>query len=335
MIKWLRRLLTLTILLFSTLLVWMWVDYQGFLKQPISISSAQQSFEISPGENTSVIIRHLKQQGIIANETYLRFYVKTSGVGKDIKAGEYLLTKDMTVVTLLNLVVTGTTQKYSLTIPEGWSFKQLMQALEKELMINKVLTGLSNAEIMTRLGYPGRHPEGWFFPDTYHFSKGISDLQFLQRAANRMQSVLDEAWENRSKNLPLKNAYEALTLASIIEKETGAAAERRTISGVFIRRLNKKMKLQTDPTVIYGMGDRYKGNIRRKDLREDTPYNTYVHKGLTPTPISLPGKAAIEAAVNPADGNSLYFVGKGDGTHQFSATLKAHNKAVKKYQLGQ
>ena len=192
---------------------------------------------------------------------------------------------------------------------------------------------LSNEEVMTELGLEGQHPEGLFYPDTYQFPRGTSDRQFLKRSYQLMQKHLKIAWANRAKNLPLKSPYEALILASIIEKETGAGHERPLISAVFIHRLNLNMRLQTDPTIIYGMGESFDGNIRRKDLRADTPYNTYLRKGLTPTPIALPGLASIEAALHPADSKALYFVAKGDGTHYFSKTLKEHNNAVIKYQL--
>jgi UPF0755 protein len=186
---------------------------------------------------------------------------------------------------------------------------------------------------MERLGYPGEHPEGYFYPDTYHFQGGTTDVVFLEHAYQRLQSVLEHQWEKRNKNLPLQSPYEALILASIVEKETGKAEERPMIAGVFIRRLAKGMKLQTDPTVIYGMGVSFKGNISRRDLVTDTPYNTYVHAGLPPTPICMPGEAAINAVLHPADGKALYFVAKGDGSHYFSATLEEHNIAVRRFQL--
>ena len=209
----------------------------------------------------------------------------------------------------------------------------MMQELHHHPVIRHTLEGKSNTEIMTALGYPDQHPEGLFFPDTYAFPKGTSDIEFLQRAYKMMQTQLQKEWDNRAPDLPITSSYEALILASIIEKETGAAHERPLIASVFTQRLRKKMRLQTDPTVIYGLGESFDGNIRYRDLKKDTPYNTYLRRGLTPTPIALPGLDAIRAAVHPADSEALYFVSKGDGTHYFSNTLEEHNKAVSKYQL--
>jgi len=195
------------------------------------------------------------------------------------------------------------------------------------------LVGLSAAEIMQRLGHEDEHPEGRFLPSTYHFPKGTTDLKFLRRAYLSMQNSLHKKWQEREEGLPLKSPYEALILASIVEKETGLASERPAIAGVFIRRLNRGMLLQTDPTIIYGLGEDFDGDIRRRDLKKETPYNTYIHKGLTPTPICLPGEAALDAVMHPETGKSLYFVAKGDGSHQFSNSLIEHNRAVRKYQL--
>jgi UPF0755 protein len=223
--------------------------------------------------------------------------------------------------------------QHALTIIEGWTFKQLMAAVRRHQALTQTLAGVEEQEVMSRLGLEAMHPEGWFYPDTYHFPKGTTDAEFLRRAHQRMTTFLQTAWEKRDKDLPLDSPYQALILASIIEKETGVPSERSKIAGVFIRRLRKGMRLQTDPTVIYGMGERYDGNIRRRDLVTDTPYNTYVHKGLTPTPIAMPSGMAIEAALHPEDGTALYFVATGDGGHHFSNTLEAHNEAVRKYQL--
>jgi len=215
---------------------------------------------------------------------------------------------------------------------EGWNFKQALEAVRGHPMLVQTLPkSMSTEQLMNRLGYSAEYPEGRFFPDTYLFPRGTTDVDFLKRSYERMQKVLAEEWENRSENLPIKTPYEALILASIVEKETGVPEERTQVAGVFVRRLQKGMKLQTDPTVIYGMGDKYKGNIRKKDLTTDTPYNTYTRPGLTPTPICLPGRAAINAALHPADGKSLYFVATGNGGHTFSETLQEHNKAVAKY----
>ena len=216
---------------------------------------------------------------------------------------------------------------------EGWNFKQVLAAVSGHEALKHTLKGLTDGEIMARLGHPGEHPEGRFYPDTYKFPRGTTDAAFLERAYQSMSRLLAEEWGKRDPDLPLKTPYEALILASIVEKETGVADERSEIAGVFVRRLRKGMKLQTDPTVIYGMGDNFKGNIRRRDLKQDTPYNTYVHTGLPPTPISMPGSAAIRAVLHPAPGKSLYFVARGDGSHYFSKSLAEHNRAVRKFQL--
>ena len=209
----------------------------------------------------------------------------------------------------------------------------MLDAINKHPQIKHTIGKLSKQEIMIKLELAGIHHEGQFLPDTYHFPKQLTDIEFLKRAHSSLQSVLNEEWANRATGLLYENSYEALIMASIVEKETGQASERKQIAGVFIRRLEKRMRLQSDPTVIYGMGDKYKGNIRKQDLLRDTPYNTYRRRGLPPTPIALPGRDAIHAALHPTEGNALYFVSRGDGRHQFSATLKEHNNAVIKYQL--
>jgi UPF0755 protein len=218
-------------------------------------------------------------------------------------------------------------------VVEGWTFQQLLDALRENEAIRQTLTDRDGAAIMAQLGKPDLHPEGQFAPDTYRFPRGTSDLEFLRRAHNTLQEWLDSAWRERAEDLPYDSAYDALIMASIIEKETGLASEREAIAGVFVRRLKRTMRLQTDPTVIYGMGSAYNGNIRRADLRRDTPYNTYTRHGLPPTPIALPGRESLHAALHPAEGDALYFVAKGDGSHQFSATLEEHLDAVRLYQL--
>jgi UPF0755 protein len=221
-----------------------------------------------------------------------------------------------------------------LTLVEGWNFREVLEAVREHPVIVDTLPAEATAsDVMALLGHPDEHPEGRFFPDTYLFPRDTTDVQFLMRAFERMETILEDEWEQRAAELPLKDPYEALILASIIEKETGRADERTEIAGVFIRRLRKGMLLQTDPTVIYGLGDSFDGNLRRRDLEADNPYNTYRRAGLTPTPIAMPGRDAIHAALHPADGDALYFVAKGDGSHQFSATLGEHNRAVRRYQL--
>ena len=230
-------------------------------------------------------------------------------------------------------MVVGDVISHRFTLVEGWTFRQVLAAIGENETLRHTLEGLPEKEIMRRLEYPGERAEGRFLADTYQFPRDSTDLALLARAYDAMQTFLQAQWRNREPGLPLKDPYEALILASIVEKETAVAAERPQIAGVFVRRLQKGMKLQTDPTVIYGIGEKFDGNIRRRDLTRDTPYNTYTRNGLPPTPICMPGRAAIEAVLHPAPGKTLYFVAKGDGTHYFSATLEEHTRAVRKYQL--
>jgi len=310
-----------------------WNHYKEFLVTPLAVPEQGMVLSIPAGMSLRGLAHQLEQQKILKDARLLRLYGRLHREATQIKAGEYQLSPGLTPVSLLDLLVSGKTVNHSITLVEGWTFKQMMQAINAQPTLRHTLKGMSDEDIMQSLGYAGKHPEGRFFPDTYLYPRNFSDLELLQRAYGRMQKTLAEAWSQRPEDLPLKNPYELLILASIVEKETGRAGERDRIAGVFIRRLNKGMKLQTDPTVIYGMGDSYKGNIRRKDLRQQTPYNTYVISGLPPTPICMPGRESIFAVVNPAKEKALYFVAKGDGSHQFSATLKQHNAAVRKHQL--
>ncbi len=304
-----------------------------FQLEPIRISSESQTFTIESGSNIKSIAQQLSLEKIIEDPWLFILMAKIEGVETRVRAGEYLLIPDQSTADLLDTFTKGLSIQYTFTIIEGWTFRQMLNAIANNPIIQNTLQNKSNGEIMSILSYPEQHPEGLFFPDTYSFPKGTSDISFLRRAYQLMQQHLNREWENRAKNVPVKTSYEALILASIIEKETGAAFERPLISGVFTQRLLKGMKLQTDPTVIYGMGEDFDGDIRFRDLRKDTPYNTYTRKGLTPTPIALPGLDAIRAALHPADTKALYFVAKGDGTHQFSETLEQHNRAVSQFQL--
>jgi len=312
--------------------VWLWVTYKEALTVNLNLQSDKIDYSIKQGSSLSAVIYDLASNKIIKHPRYLLWYARFNGLSNKMKAGDYRLTKNLTTKEFLNNIFTGKVIQYSLTIIEGWSFQQLLEALNDHPQIKHTLSNIPKQQIMTKLGLTG-HYEGLFLPDTYHFPKDLTDIEFLKRAYKSMQSVLKEEWNNRAVGLPYKNEYEALIMASIIEKETGLASERQQISGVFLRRLEKRMRLQTDPTVIYGMGDKYKGNLRKKDLLQDTPYNTYRRRGLPPTPIALAGRNAIYAALHPAEGNALYFVARGDGSHQFSATLQEHNRAVIKYQL--
>ncbi len=290
--------------------------------------------EIPKGVGISWLANHLEKQGVIENKLIFRAYTWLNKRDVQIKAGEYTLVDIVDIPDLVEKVERGDVIQYSITLIEGQTFKEYINQLKSQSQLKDVLEGLSNDEIMRKLGAIGRHPEGQFAPETYFYQRGDSDFDVLKQAFQRMQTVVKEEWERRDPQIRLNSPYELQIMASIIEKETGAAHERPEISGVFNNRLKIGMKLQTDPTVIYGMGDSYDGNIRRKDLRTDTEYNTYTRYGLPPTPIAMPGQAALNAAANPATTEALYFVGKGDGTHYFSKNLKEHNNAVIKYQLG-
>ncbi|GAB6041901.1 endolytic transglycosylase MltG [Endothiovibrio diazotrophicus] len=326
----------LGVLLFSAALIagWFVWDYQRFAETPLAIARPLV-LEVKPGRSVAALGRELAGRGLMRSPRYFTLLARIGGHGRRIKAGEYRLEPGVTPRGLLEKLVAGRPIEYAITLVEGWSFRQVMAAIEAEDRLEHSLAGMGGGEVMTRLGHPDEHPEGRFFPDTYRFPKGESDLSVLRRAYERMEQVLAEEWAGRESGLPLQGPYQALTLASIVEKETGRAAERPEIAGVFVRRLRKGMLLQTDPTVIYGLGDAFDGNLRRRDLKRDTPYNSYTRKGLPPTPIAMPGREAIRAVLHPADGNALYFVAKGDGSHHFSATLREHNRAVRKYQLGQ
>ncbi len=308
---------------------------QQQLDSPIKIETGTTvSYTIKLGVNLKKIGEDLVNQEILEHPYYLILEGRLQGSESRLKAGEYLLHSGTTQRQLLKQFEAGKVVQHSLALIEGWSYRQIIQAVINNKVLIKTLTDTDSKIVMSTLGYPDVYPEGRFFPDTYHFPSGMTDVEFLQRAYEKMVDILSEEWQQKSEGLPYKNADEALIMASIIEKETAVASERAAIAGVFVRRLQKGMKLQTDPTVIYAMGDDYHGNIRRKDLKTDSPYNTYVYAGLPPTPIALPGAEAIHAALHPEQGETLYFVAKGDGSHYFSKTLKEHNRAVSKYQLG-
>jgi UPF0755 protein len=256
------------------------------------------------------------------------------GNADHIRVGEYEFKPGTTVGQMLDMVVRGEVKQYSLTLVEGWNFHQVMMAMNADEALTHKLAGLNNVQIMNTLGYTGQHPEGRFFPDTYQFSRGMTDVEILKQAYGRMKTTLEQEWPKRDAGLPYDNAYQALTMASIVEKETAVPEERRAIAGVFVRRLEKGMRLQTDPTVIYGLGQSFDGNLKKSHLLDaSNPYNTYKHKGLPPTPIAMPGRDSIHAALHPEAGTALYFVSRGDGSHYFSSTLEEHNRAVVKYQL--
>ncbi|MBW9266623.1 MAG: endolytic transglycosylase MltG [Candidatus Thiodiazotropha sp. (ex. Lucinisca nassula)] len=328
-----NRLLGILIFVASILLAWGWMEYDGFVNKSLNLPEEGVNYILHPGMTVRSLAEDLQQRGMLEKPMLLRFIARWQGQASRLKAGEYYLPAETTPPKLLEILSSSQVVQYALTIIEGWTFDQLMAAIRRDPVLEHSLKEVTNDQVMRHLGLDDLHPEGRFYPDTYHFPRGTTDAAFLKRAYKRMESVLEQTWQQRKKQLPLKSPYEALILASIIERETGIPEERGKIAGVFIRRLKRGMLLQTDPTVIYGMGESYNGNIRKRDLTRDTPYNTYLHKGLTPTPIAMPSGAAIRAALNPEEGNSLYFVATGDGGHYFSSTLEEHNKAVRKYQL--
>ena len=313
--------------------IWLLVDINNFRHAPLNIDENGFRYEIKTGDTLTSLSRNLHEQNILDKPRYLTLLGKVRRVASKIKTGEYLLEQGTTPEQLLNKIVKGATIQYSATIVEGLNFREMMAALKENENLEHTLNGQKPAAIMALIGKPGEHYEGRFLPDTYHFPRGTTDVDFLKRAYSAMETLLAQEWEQRQEGLPYKNAYEALIMASIVEKETAVPSERNAIAGVFVRRLKKRMRLQTDPTVIYGLGEKFDGNIRRRDLLNDTPYNTYRRHGLPPTPIAMPSVEAIKAALHPDDGDSLYFVARGDGSHEFSSTLEQHNNAVIKYQL--
>ena len=309
-------------------------DYRRFAQTEVRIGPDELVFEVKRGDSFQHVLRRLRRSGIEdGHDLYWKALAWETGIMTRLRVGEYALGHGLTPLALLEKLERGAVIQHRFTIVEGWTFRELRLALARDATIAQTLAGQSDAEVMRSIGAPAEHPEGRFLPETYNFTRGTSDVDLLKRAYAALGQALDTAWENRAPDLPLNSEYEALILASIIEKETGVAGERPEIGGVFVRRLKLGMKLQTDPTVIYGLGETFDGNLTRKHLTDDTPHNTYTRFGLPPTPIALPGRAAIEAALKPATGDTLYFVARGDGSHVFSRTLAEHNRAVAQYQL--
>ncbi|MGC6480712.1 MAG: endolytic transglycosylase MltG [Porticoccaceae bacterium] len=308
------------------------------LNQPVNLSDSlnldskgRYLLLIEKGSNLKRVNHMLSRHEIINYPQLVTAWARFSKKDQ-VQAGDYWITELDTPITLINKFVEGDVAQYSVTFPEGWSFKQWISKLA-DIPQFSFVKHMNQDELLAKIDFDLDHPEGWFFPDTYYFGSNDNVFSILKQAHNRMRAELDNTWKLRDNNLPYTSAYEALIMASIIEKETGQASERRTIAGVFVRRLEQGMRLQTDPTVIYGMGDRYQGDIRRNDLKEFTAYNTYKIDGLPPTPIAMPGLASLEAAVHPKSGSSLFFVARGDGSHHFSDTMTEHVNAVKKYQI--
>ncbi|MBN9369165.1 MAG: endolytic transglycosylase MltG [Comamonadaceae bacterium] len=307
-----------------------------WLHQPLDLGGAQAlELEIEPGTTPRGVARAVVAAGVRTDARLLYGWFRVSGQDRRIKAGNYEIPAGTTPQGLLQKLARGEETLRALTLVEGWNFRQVRAALARDEGLRHDATVLDDAQLMDRLGRPGVAPEGRFFPDTYTYAKGSSELALLRRALHAMDRRLEAAWAQRASDTPLKSADEALTLASIVEKETGLASDRAHIAGVFANRLRVGMLLQTDPTVIYGLGEKFDGNLRKRDLQIDHPWNTYTRPGLPPTPIAMPGKAALLAAVQPQETRALYFVAKGDGSSHFSATLDEHNRAVNRYQRGQ
>lgn len=329
----LPKLLVLIVLLAAAALVYGWIDFNRFSTTPLNVATQGDSIDISRGSSFKGIVGELRQRKLSAGSPlYWRLLAEQMHVAGKLHAGEYALEPGITPRQLLANMAAGRVLRRLFTVVDGWTFAELRQALAKAEKLNHDSAALDDAAIMQKIGAGGEAPEGRFLPETYAYVKGDSDIDILKRAHESMVKTLAALWPGRAKDLPLATPYDALILASIVEKETGRPDERAQIAGVFVRRLENHMLLQTDPSVIYGMGASYAGNIRKSDLTTDTPYNTYTRAGLPPTPIALPGKPAIEAALHPAAGDALYFVARGDGGHVFASSLEEHNRNVDCYQ---
>ncbi|QTT90076.1 endolytic transglycosylase MltG [Pseudomonas chlororaphis] len=302
------------------------------LEQPLNLTQ-EQLLDVPAGSTPGGTFNRMEANGVLKDAFWLRLYWRFNMEGQPLHSGEYRMTPGMTARGLIGVWQRGEVVQYSLTLVEGWTFRQVRAALAKHDKLEQTLNGLSDSEVMEKLGHGGVFPEGRFFPDTYRFVRGMSDAELLEKAYSRLDEVLAKEWNKRSADVPYTEPYQALIMASLVEKETGVPQERGQIAGVFVRRMQVGMLLQTDPTVIYGLGERYNGKLTRALLKEATPYNTYVISGLPPTPISMVGREAIHAALNPVPGSSLYFVARGDGSHVFSDDLDAHNNAVREFQL--
>lgn len=299
---------------------------------PVTLRADPADFSIKPGSSLTSATRQIVEAGVELNAWQFNLLGRLLGKAGTIKAGSYEVGRGITPLALLDKLSAGEVTQAELVFIEGWTFRQMRAALDADTDVRHDSAALSDAEIMARIGAAGRSPEGLFFPDTYLFGAGASDLDILRRAYKAMDRQLQAAWQRRAPDLPYRNPYEALIMASVIEKETGQETDRALIGGVFVNRLRIGMALQTDPTVIYGLGEKFDGNLRRKDLLTDTPHNTYTRTGLPPTPIAMPGQASLAAALNPAKTTALYFVARGDGSSEFSRTLAEHERAVTKYQ---
>jgi UPF0755 protein len=326
--SWIKRVFLLA--LCSTLLAIAGLGWYAL--SPVTLRSDPADFSIKAGSSLRSATRQIVESGVDLNGWQFNLLGRLLGKAGTIKAGSYEVGRGITPLALLDKLTAGEITQTEVVFIEGWTFRQMRAALNADPEIRHDSAALGDAEIMARLGAAGRSPEGMFFPDTYLFGKGTSDLDILKRAYKAMDRQLQAAWQQRAPDLPYRSPYDALIMASVIEKETGQATDRALIGGVFVNRLRIGMMLQTDPSVIYGLGEKFDGNLRKKDLLADTPHNTYTRSGLPPTPIAMPGQASLAAALNPAKTTALYFVARGDGSSEFSRTLAEHERAVVKYQ---
>jgi len=324
-----NRLLLLAFLSFVLLVAWMIY----FAITPVSNNTESIELDLKSGSSLRSVSQQLTKLGLLKEPWSFVLMVRSFGRASDIKAGNYLIEANIAPYKLFVTLTNGNISQDGITFIEGWTFAQMRNALNNNESVKHMIMSSTDQEILAELGASETIPEGLFFPDTYYFSRNSTDKSILKRAYQAMQTKLNVAWQARDAGLPYHSPYEALIMASIVEKETGKASERPQIAGVFVNRLNIGMRLQTDPTVIYGLGEHFDGNLRKQDLLSDTPYNTYTRAGLPPSPISMPGLASIEAALHPAATKAIYFVGKGDGSHAFSTTLAEHNRAVMQYQI--
>jgi UPF0755 protein len=326
---WFKRALVLSAAVVCLALTWLFY----FAFTPLSIPEGVRQLQVGPGASYRSVARQLVSAGVLHERFSFIALGRMQGRAGTIKVGIYELPESISPIALIQKLARGDVLMAEITFIEGWTFAELRAALDASPAVRHETAGLADAEILRRLNAPETHPEGLFFPDTYRFNSGASDLQVLTRAYQALHARLQSAWDQRGSELPYATPYEALIMASIIEKETGRQEDRRLIAAVFVNRLKRGMRLQTDPTVIYGLGAAFDGNLRKRDLLQDAPYNTYTRAGLPPTPIALPSQASLDAAMSPAESGALYFVSRGDGTSHFSETLEEHNRAVQKYQL--
>jgi UPF0755 protein len=330
-----KKLFALLLLIGGAYFTWAWAEQQAqqIAQQPLQLTQADEIIAIEQGSNARQLLKQFVTQGWISDHGLLRYYFRFFPEQALLQAGHYRLHNGMSLRDALMRIVGGEIVQQEVRFIEGWTFRDVRRALAQAPLLQHKLSSLSDTEVMNALGVDVAHPEGQFFPASYRYTEKVSDLDVLKIAHQRLQDELQAVWSSRLQSLPYQTPYDALIMASLVEKETGYAPDRPQIAGVFVRRLDKRMRLQTDPAVIYGLGEKFDGNLRKIDLQTDSPYNTYTRAGLPPTPIALVGRDALKAAVQPAGGDSLYFVARGDGSSVFSSTLEQHNIAVRRYQL--